>query len=59
MLNSSSKIRPDFEELEQTFSNLFVKTGMLPLRESSNVSDDEEDEFLNVQVNNLRYISMS
>lgn len=47
MLNPSSATRPDFIELESVFSNLFVKTGMLPLRESSNVSD-EEDEFLNV-----------
>jgi hypothetical protein len=49
----SSKMRPDFEELESTFKNLFVKTGMLPLKESTNLSDEEEDEFLNVQVNNL------
>ena len=47
MINSKANMRPDFLELESSFSNLFIKTGMLKVREISNVSDDE-DEFLNV-----------
>jgi len=47
MLNNNSAKRPDFLELEATFHNLIVKTGILEVRETTNVSDDE-DEFLNV-----------